>query len=104
MFGIAPIYQSMICVAHYSEASILVYTVDGQLKQMFEIPGLEQIYGMVAIDGNHGQIALVDGKQEKVRFVTLSEDVEILQHSTTAVPMVASNISMTWQNQTSCPQ
>lgn len=46
-----------------------MYAAECQLKQKFEIPKIDQFYGLVAIDDNFGKIALVDGDNETVHFV-----------------------------------
>lgn len=77
--GIAPIYSTMICIAHFGVAHILVYTNAGEFKKRVRVPGISEMYGMVATDGIGGKLAIVSGMQ-KVHDVTLSEDLEIQQH------------------------
>ena len=96
--GIAPIYGSMVCVAHYSDESLWVYTGEGDLRRKVSIPEIGKIYGVVAVDGKQGQLAVV-GHTRKVHFVTLSADLEVQQHTTKDVPLAAWSISLSGQRQ-----
>ena len=95
--GIAPIYGNMVCVTHYDKF-LWVYTGDRRLKRKVFIPEIESIYGVVAVDGDRGKIALVDNKR-KVHFVTLSADLEVQQHTTKDVPLKGNRISLSDQRQ-----
>ena len=95
--GIAPIYGNMVCVTHFDE-SLWVYTRDGGLKRKVSIPEMEEIWGVVAADGKQGKLAVVDGRR-KVHFVKLSADLEVQQHTTKDVPLVAHRISLSGQRQ-----
>ena len=79
--GIAPIYGNMVCVTHFDKF-LWVYTGDGGLKRKVSIPEIEEIFGMVVVDGNRGKLAVVDGKRKVVHFVMLSADLEVQQHTT----------------------
>ena len=91
--GIAPIYGNMVCVAHYNDKFLWVYTGDGGLKRNVSIPEIEEIWGVVAVEGKRGKLAVV-GATRKVHFVTLSADLEVQQHTTKDVPLVADRITM----------
>ena len=95
--GIAPICGNMVCVAHYDEF-LWVYTGDGDLRQKVSIPKIGKVKGVVTVDGKQGKLATV-GDKRKVHFVTLSEDLEVQQHTTKAVPLKANRISLSGQRQ-----
>ena len=95
--GIAPIYDNMVCVAHWDEF-LWVYTGDGDLRRKVPIPEIKQIRGVVAVDGKLGKLAVV-GATRKVHFVTLSADLEVQQHTTKDVPLEAQRISLSGQRQ-----
>ena len=90
-------YGNMVCVAHYDEF-LWVYTGDGDFRRKVSIPEIKEIYGVVAVDGKRGNLAVVGGRH-KVHFVTLSADLEIQQHTTKGVPLVADSISLSGQRQ-----
>ena len=62
------------------------------------IPNIGQIWGVVAVDGKQGKLAVVGGKR-KVHFVTLSADLELQQHTTKDMPLEAAWISLSGQRQ-----
>ena len=95
--GIAPIYCNMVCVPHY-DGFLWVYTDDGGLKRKVSIPEIEEIFGVVAVDGKQGKLAVV-GAKRKVHFVKLSVDLEVQQHTTKDVPLEANRISLSGQRQ-----
>ena len=95
--GIAPIYGNLVCVAHYDEF-LWVYTGDGDQKRKVSIPEIMQIYGVVAVDGKQGKLAVVNDTRN-VHFVTLSADLEVHQHITKDVPLAAKRISLSGQRQ-----
>ena len=95
--GIAPIYGNMVCVIHWDEF-LWVYTGDGDLRQKVSIPEIKEIFGVVAVDGKQGKLAVVDGK-DKVHFVKLSEDLEVQQPTTKDVPLEVARISLSGQRQ-----
>jgi hypothetical protein len=92
---ISPIHQSLLCVAHVTTEHIWVYAHDGELKQKVKIPGVDAIWGMVVLDENKGQLAIVDIEQSKIHMVTLSEDLQI-QHPPrdVLVPFVPTRLSL----------
>ena len=96
--GIAPIYDNMVCVAHCDEF-LWVYTDDGDLRQKVSIPEIEEICGVVAVDGKRGKLAVVDDGKRKVHFVKLSVDLEVQRHTTKDVPLEADCISLSGQKQ-----
>ena len=96
--GIAPIYGNMVCVTHWNEF-LWVYTGDGDLKRKVSIPEIEKIYGVVAVDGKQGKLAVVDGGRKVVHFVKLSADLEVQQHTRKDVPLEAERISLSGQRQ-----
>ena len=96
--GIAPIYGNMVCVAHYEDEFLWVYTGDGDLRRKVSIPEIGWIYGVVAVDGKQGKLAVV-GYTRQVHFVTLSADLEVQQHTTKDVPLEAWSISLSGQRQ-----
>ena len=95
--GIAPIYSNMVCVAHFDEF-LRVYTGDGDLRRKVSIHEIEEICGVVAVDGKQGKLAVVDNTR-KVHFVTVSADLEVQQHTTKDVPLEAHRISLSGQRQ-----
>ena len=96
--GIAPIYGNMVCVAHYGNEFLCVYTGDGDLRRKVSIPEIRRIYGVVAVDGKQGKLAVV-GYTRKVHFVKFSADLEVQQHTTKDVLLKAARISLSGQRQ-----
>ena len=96
--GIAPIYGNMVCVAQYLDKFLWVYAGDGDLRRKVSIPRIEEIRGVVAVEGKQGKLAVVDGTR-KVHFVTLSADLEVQQHTTKDVPLEADRISLSGHRQ-----
>ena len=96
--GIAPIYGNMVCVVHYYDEFLWVYTGDGDLRRRVSIPEIGLIWGVVAVDGKQGKLAVV-GDTRQVHFVTLSADLEVQQHTTKDVPLKAECISLSGQRQ-----
>ena len=92
---IAPIYSNAICVTHYVEEYIWVYTDTGELRRKFQIPGVRCIWGMVMINGEKGQLALVDGTQSKVHLVTLSSNLKVVDCITKDASFAPECISIT---------
>ena len=98
MAGIAPIYGNVVCVAHYDEF-LWVYTGEGDLRRKVSIPEIKRIWGVVAVKGKQGTLAVVDGRSEVVHFVTLSADLQVQQHTRKDVPLEANRISLSGQRQ-----
>ena len=98
--GIAPIYGNMVCVAHY-EDFLWVYTREGGLKEKVSIPEIGEIFGVVAVDGKQGKLAILDAKGGPtiVHFVTFSADLKVQQHRKREVKLSAGRISMSGQRQ-----
>ena len=88
----------MVCVAHDWDKFLWVYTGDGDLRRKVSIPEIGKIHGVVAVDGKHGKLAVVDNTR-KVHVVTLSADLEVQQHTTKDVPLKATSISLNGQRQ-----
>ena len=95
--GIAPIYGNMVCVAHRNKF-LWVYTGNGDLRRKVSIPEIGEIWGLVAVDGKQGKLAVV-GRTRQVHFVTLSADLEVQQHTTKDVLLEANRISLNGQRQ-----
>ena len=51
----------------------------------------------MAVDGKQGKLAVVDATRRVVHFVTLSADLEVQQHTTKDVPLVAKRISFSFR-------
>ena len=96
--GIAPIYGNMVCVTPLYDKFLSVYTGDGDLRQKVSVPEIGKIWAVVTVDRTQGQLAVVDDTR-KVHFVTLSADLEVQQHTTKDVPLVANRISLSGQRQ-----
>lgn len=94
MCGIAPIYRSRICIAHFHKGDVWVYNTTGKFEQKIQIPGVREITGLLSSDRDKGKLVVVDQTQEKIHFVTLSTDLKILQHVTKDVPLIADRISL----------
>ena len=57
--GIAPIYGNMVCVAHYDNEFLWVYAGEGELRRRVSLPEIMELYGVVAVDGKQGKLAVL---------------------------------------------
>lgn len=96
--GIAPIYRNMVCIAHSGEQYVWVYRSDGHIQGKITIPGIAKIFSLSVVDGSNGSLAIADGVQPKVHFVTLKQNLEVLLDSTD-VPVVPQRLSGSWEKE-----
>lgn len=97
MSAIAELHQSLTCVAYCTE-DMWVYTNSGHLKETIQIPDIHNIYAMVTVGNDQDKLAIVDGTN-KLHFVTLSVDLEILEHVVKDMPVKATRLSQNIKGQ-----
>lgn len=96
--SIVCIHKSMMCVTHCMEHLFWVYTEAGQLRGTFAVPGMGGICGCVAIDGDAGELSIIDDASI-IHNVQLTEDLAIVRHTTSPMQMKVDHLTLGHDNQ-----